>query len=106
MGSSRQEYWSGLPYPHPGDLPAQGLNPHLLCLLHWQMGSLPPAPWEAQKKILGPLPTLLRVGTLKARIPKAAHSITYLHLGVHSFPFPDPVVKEETQAFVEHSISI
>ena len=61
---------------------------------------------EAQKKILGPLPTLLGVGTLKARIPKAAHGITYLHLGVHSFPFPDPVAKEETQAFVVHSVSI
>ena len=22
----------------------QGLNPHLLCLLHWQAGSLPPTP--------------------------------------------------------------
>ena len=27
---SRQEYWSGLPYPLPGDLPDQGSNPHLL----------------------------------------------------------------------------
>ena len=30
-GISRQEYWSGLPCPPPGDLPAQGLN---LCLLN------------------------------------------------------------------------
>ena len=27
-----------------GIFPTQGLNPHLLCLLHWQVGSLPPAP--------------------------------------------------------------
>ena len=26
------------------DLPVQGSNPHPLCLLHWQAGSLPPAP--------------------------------------------------------------
>ena len=26
MGFSRQEYWSGLPCPPPGDLPTQGLN--------------------------------------------------------------------------------
>ena len=26
----RQEYWSGLPCPPPGDLPIQGSNPHLL----------------------------------------------------------------------------
>jgi len=24
-----------------GIFPTQGLNPHLLCLLHWQVGSLP-----------------------------------------------------------------
>ena len=41
MGFSRQEYWSGFPCPPPGDLPDPGSNPHLLCLLHWQVGSLP-----------------------------------------------------------------
>ena len=29
MGFSRQEYWSGLPFPSPGDLPNQGSNPGL-----------------------------------------------------------------------------
>ena len=41
MEFSRQEYWSGLPFPTPGDLPDQGLNLCLLCLLHWQADSLP-----------------------------------------------------------------
>ena len=27
MGFSRQEYWSGLPFPSPGDLPDLGLEP-------------------------------------------------------------------------------
>ena len=31
MGFSRQEYWSGLPCPLPGDLPDPGID---LCLLH------------------------------------------------------------------------
>ena len=35
MELSRQEYWSGLPCPPPRDLPHQGSNPGLLCLLHW-----------------------------------------------------------------------
>ena len=39
--TSRQEYWSGLPFPSPGDLPAQGLNLHVLHLLCWQADSLP-----------------------------------------------------------------
>ena len=40
MGFSRQEYWSGLPYPTLRDLPYPGIELHLLCLLHWQAGSL------------------------------------------------------------------
>ena len=36
MRFSRHEYWSGLPFPPPGNLPDQGLNPSLLSLLRWQ----------------------------------------------------------------------
>ena len=35
---SRQEYWSMLPFPIPGDLPDPEME---LCLLHCQAGSLP-----------------------------------------------------------------
>ena len=34
IGFPRQEYWSGLPFPPPGDLPMQGPNPrvsHISC---------------------------------------------------------------------------
>ena len=41
IGFSRQENWSGLPCSPPGDLPDPGIEPTLLCLLHWQVGSLP-----------------------------------------------------------------
>ena len=27
MGFSRQEYWSGLPFPSPGDIPNPGIEP-------------------------------------------------------------------------------
>ena len=42
-GFPRQENWSGLPFPLPGNLPQgifliQGSNHCLLCLLHWQVG--------------------------------------------------------------------
>ena len=30
MGFSRQEYWSGLPCPPPGDLPNRGIEPTTL----------------------------------------------------------------------------
>ena len=37
---SKQEDWSTLPCPPPGDLP----DPHFLSLLHWQSVSLPLVP--------------------------------------------------------------
>ena len=41
MGFSRQKYWSGLPcLLLQGIFLTQGSNPHLLHLLHWQVGSL------------------------------------------------------------------
>ena len=43
-GFSRQEYQSGLPFPPPGIFLTQGWTPGLLCLQHWQTGSLPLAP--------------------------------------------------------------
>ena len=30
MGFSRQEYWSGVPFPSPGDLSNPGIEPSLL----------------------------------------------------------------------------
>ena len=38
MGFSRQEYWSGLPFPSPGDLPDPGIKPAFPAL---QVDSLP-----------------------------------------------------------------
>ena len=38
MGFSRQEYWSGLPFPYPGDLPTPGTEPRSPAL---QADSLP-----------------------------------------------------------------
>ena len=44
MEFSRQEYWSRLPFPTLGDLPNPGMEPTTLCLLHWQVDSLPLVP--------------------------------------------------------------
>ena len=44
VGLFQQEYWSGLPFPLPGDLPNPGIKLTSLCLLHWQADSLPLAP--------------------------------------------------------------
>ena len=39
MGFSWQEYWSGCPFPSPGDLSDPGLNPHRL-QIHLGLGSV------------------------------------------------------------------
>ena len=44
MGFSRQEYWSRLPCPPPGDLPDTGTEPTSLMSPALQAGSLPLAP--------------------------------------------------------------
>ena len=41
LGFSRQEYWSGCLFLLQGIFPTQRSNPSLLCLLHWQVDSLP-----------------------------------------------------------------
>ena len=41
IGFSRQEYWSGLPFPSPGDLPDPGIEPGFPTL---QANALPSEP--------------------------------------------------------------
>ena len=42
MGFSRQEYWSGLPFPSPGDLPDPGIEPRSPKLQADTLTSAPP----------------------------------------------------------------
>ena len=42
MGFSRQEYWSGLPFPSPGDLPDPGIEPRSPTLEADTLTSEPP----------------------------------------------------------------
>ena len=44
MGFSRQEHWSGLPFPSPGDLPNPGIEPRSPA---FQADTLTPATREA-----------------------------------------------------------
>ena len=42
MGFSRQEYWSGLPFPSAGDLPDPGIEPQSPALQAGSLLSEPP----------------------------------------------------------------
>ena len=53
MGFSRQEYWSGMPFPSPGDLPDSGIKPRSPALQADTLTSEPlgkPPIWEKNLK--------------------------------------------------------
>ena len=52
MGFSRQEYWSGLPFPSPGDLPDAGTEPRSPALQADGLTSEPPGKplWQKVKR--------------------------------------------------------
>ena len=56
MGFSRQEYWSGLPFPPPGDLPDPGIEPGSPALEADALTSEPPG----KPKILDPTEFILQ----------------------------------------------
>ena len=83
MGFSRQEYWSGLPGPLPGDLPNPGIQPRSPAL---QADSLPSEPPGKPKNIgvaflslvQGKFPTKkLNLDLLHCR--QIPHQLTYQH---------------------------
>ena len=53
MGFSRHEYWSGLPFPTPGDLPNPGMDPEFLASPSLAGGfftiASPGKPWTPSK---------------------------------------------------------
>ena len=61
MGFSRQEYWSGLPFPSPGDLPDPGIEFESPVSPALQAGSLPLSHWGStlETKVTINLPSKL-----------------------------------------------
>ena len=86
-GFSRQEHCSGLPCPPPEDLPDPGIKPNLLCLLHWQAGSLPLVPPGKQHgwNLLETCP--LRFAKTTVISSPCPHSLMHPYL---TFPQPFP----------------
>ena len=89
-GFSRQEYWSGLPFASPGDLPDPGIKPGSLAL---QADSLPSEPagkaWQfsrvsAKQELLGCCVHLLRSAKLFPTAAAPAYSPTSSWPGLQS----------------------
>ena len=68
MGSSRQEYWSGLPFPSPGDLPDPGIEPGSPTLQVDALPSEPPGKERAtcSSTLAWKIPLMEKPGRLKS----------------------------------------
>ena len=90
MGFSRQEYWSGLPCPLPGDLPNQGIKPISPASPALQASSLSTdplgKPWKTVWNFLKKLRTTIwSSNSIPGLISRDDHTLKiYMHPNVHS----------------------
>ena len=85
MGFSRQEHWSGLPFPSPGDLPNPGIKPGSPTL---QVDSLPAEPPGKKVKLLSCVRLFATPWTVAHQAPP---SIEFSRQEYWSgLPFPSP----------------
>ena len=77
MGFSRQEYWSGLPFPSPGDLPDPGIEPQSPTLEADALTSEPPGYYSAMK-VIKQTYTLIKDGLIKTRVSFLPETATKL----------------------------
>ena len=81
MEFSRQKYWSGLPFPSPGDLPNPGIEPRSPAL---QADALPSEQPRKPKELLNPLLLLL---SRFSRVRLCATPLTAAHQAPPSMGF-------------------
>ena len=53
MGFPKQEYWSGLPFPAPGDLPNPGVKPRFPALQVDSLATEPPRAYTSLTTLAG-----------------------------------------------------
>ena len=92
MELSKQEYWSELPFPSPGDLPDPGIEPRSLAL---QADSLLSEHWECPiwatgtfEWLMKTMQWLLILLTVKVTLPKCPHDLAPMPLSHISGPWP------------------
>ena len=92
MGFLRQQYWSRLPCPPPGIFWTQELNPCLLCLLHWQAGSLPLTCMSKFSSVAQSCLTLRPRGLQHTRLPCPSPTLGAFSNSCPSSPWCHPTI--------------
>ena len=66
---SSKEYWSGLPFPSPGDLPVPGIKPRSPAFQEDSLPSKPPGKIYTVYKLLWCLPKFLKLSEIHTFLP-------------------------------------
>ena len=104
--SSGKDNLSGLPFPLPGDLQDLRSNPCLLCLLHWQAGSLPLTPPGKPQHFFFFLIFILLYNTGLV-LPYINLNPPWVYMSSQSWtPLPPPSPYHLSAATVESSVEI
>ena len=100
MGFSRQEYWSGVPFPSPGDFPDSGIEPGSPAFQVYALTSEPPGKpyyWETQcllGKHLHPLTFVKGASQVALVVKNPPANAGDLRDGVPSLGREDPLEKK------------
>ena len=83
MGFSRQEYWCGVPFSSPGDLPNPGIEPESLMSAGWQADSFALSAtrkgtgltWPDGRNLLAGVPSVLGCAARVRGVAQAPHEM-------------------------------
>ena len=93
-GFSQQEYWSGLPFPPPGDLPDPGIKTTLPAPPAVQMDFLPPShqgsSFPSLSEVAQSYPTICDAMDCSLLPSSFVHGIFQARVPRSGLPFPSP----------------
>ena len=90
---SRQEYWSGLPFPSPGDLPNPGIEPGCPALQADALPSEPPI-GKFNQLLIRQEESGDKGGTVKKNVSAALGNVLVSHQGIHTTSLSSFTVKQ------------
>ena len=89
VGFSRQEYWSGLPFSSPGDLPNPGIKPRSPALQADALPSEPPGKTQASFNFMAAVTICSDFGAPKIKVSHCFHCVPSI---CHEVMGPDAMI--------------